>query len=66
MYTHIDETTSGINTIKAYANEKRFVNEMQNHIDNNLIIFRVGNITSELILVSEPILRKFLSLGYVL
>lgn len=45
IFSHFSETLNGISTIRAFDAQKRFIKQMQHHIDENLVYFLPLNIT---------------------
>ena len=39
IFSHFNETIAGVTSIRAYNADKRFINRMQYHIDENLVYF---------------------------
>ena len=44
IFSHFGETLNGISTIKAFGVQNRFIEQMENKIDENLIFFYPNNV----------------------
>ncbi len=46
IFSHFGETLSGVSTIRAYRVQERFINEMNNKIDDNLVYYYPGTVSN--------------------
>jgi ABC-type multidrug transport system fused ATPase/permease subunit len=53
IFSHFGETLNGISTIRAFGAQKRFIEQMENKIDENLIFFYPNNVVLRYILISS-------------